>query len=141
MFERHIGDHPTDALKLGRLGIPKQRKSLMLRHARLVMIVLTAMFIVAVPTAVAQDPLGDQYSTPVADGGAGAADEGAGAGTGAGADTGAAVQVRELSKAQSDDLPFTGGQISLIALIGLGLLAAGAVGIASTRRRTSATTT
>ena len=111
----------------------------MLRHARLVMIVLTAMFIVAVPTAVAQSPLGDQYSTPVADDGAGAADDGVGAG--AGADTGAAVQVRELSKAQSDALPFTGGQISLIALIGLGLLAAGAVGIASTRRRTSATTT
>ena len=106
----------------------------MLRHARLVMIVLTAMFIVAVPTAVAQDPLGDQYSTPVADGSAGAADDAAGA------DTGAAVQVRELSKAQSDDLPFTGGQISLIALIGLGLLAAGAVGIASTRRSASAST-
>ncbi len=104
----------------------------MLRHARLVMIVLTAMFIVVVPTAMAQDPLGDQYSTPVADDGAGA---------GAGADTGAAVQVRELSKAQPDDLPFTGGQISLIALIGLGLLAAGAVGIASTRRRTPAPTT
>ena len=115
----------------------------MLRHARLVMIVLTAMFIVAVPTAVAQGPLGDQYSTPVADGsaGAGATDDGAAAETGAAADTGAAVQVRELSKAQSDGLPFTGGQISLIALIGLGLLAAGAVGIASTRRRTSATTT
>ena len=106
----------------------------MLRHARLVMIVLTAMFIVAVPTAVAQGPLGDQYSTPVADGSAGATD------TGAAADTGAAVQVRELSKAQSDGLPFTGGQISLIALIGLGLLAAGAVGIASTRRSASAST-
>jgi len=93
------------------------------------------MFIVAVPVAVAQDALGDQYSTPVADGSAGATDDGAAA------DTGAAVQVRELSKAQEDDLPFTGGQISLIALIGLGLLAAGAVGIASTRRRTSTATT
>ena len=111
----------------------------MLRHARLVMIVLTAMFIVAVPTAVAQDPLGDQYSTPVADGSAGAADDAASAGTGG--DTGAAVQVRELSRTQADDLPFTGGQISLIALIGLSLLAAGAIGIASTRRRTSTTTT
>jgi hypothetical protein len=107
----------------------------MLRHARLVMIVLTAMFIVAVPTAVAQGPLSDQYATPLADGSAGAT------GSGAAADTGAAVQVRELSKAQSDDLPFTGGQISLIALIGLGLFAAGAVGVASTRRRTSATMT
>ena len=135
MIEARSGYHPADALKLGRLGIPKQRKSLMLRHARLVMIVLTAMFVVAVPTAVAQSPLGDQYSTPVADGSAGAADDGAAAGSGA------AVQVRELSKAQSDDLPFTGGQISLITLIGLGLLAAGAVGIASTRRRTSPTTT
>ena len=106
----------------------------MLRHARLVMIVLTAMFIVAVPTAVAQDPLGDQYSTPVADGTAAAADDGAAA------ETGAALQVRELSKTQADDLPFTGGQISLIALIGLGLLAAGAVGMASTRRRASAST-
>ena len=134
MFELETGDHPADALKLGRLGIPTQRKSLMLRHAQLVMIVLTAMFIVAVPTAVAQGPLSDQYSTPVAGGSAGATDDGAAAGTGA------AVHVRELSKAQSDDLPFTGGQISLIALIGLGLLAAGAVGIASTRRSASPST-
>lgn len=107
----------------------------MLRHARLVLIVLTAMLVVAVPTAVAQGPLGDQYSTPVADDNAGATQGGAGEASGP------AVQVRELSKAQSDDLPFTGGQISLIALLGLGLLAVGAVGVASTRRRASATTT
>ena len=108
----------------------------MLRTARLVMMVLIAMFIVAVPTAVAQSPVADQYAVPD-DSGAAPADDSA-----AGGDSGAApVQVRELSKAQSDKLPFTGGQISLIALIGLALLAAGATGLAASRRRTSAATT
>ncbi len=104
----------------------------MLRSARLVMIVLVAMFVVAVPSAAAQSPLGDQYSAPAStgdDAAQGAADSGA-----------TPVQVREITNAQANRLPFTGGQISLIALIGLGLLAAGSVGIASTRRRASSAT-
>ena len=106
----------------------------MLRPARLIMMVLLAMFVVAVPTAIAQDPVTDQYSA-VDPGGAGAGD-----GTGAGTTEGAApVQVREITAAQADKLPFTGGQISLIALIGLVLLAAGAIAMAASRRRASAT--
>lgn len=109
----------------------------MLRTARMVMMVLLAMFIVAVPTAIAQSPVSDQYAVPN-DTGAGSADDAAAAGGGGGA---APVQVRELTGAQADGLPFTGGQISLIALIGLGLLAVGAIGLGLSRRRTSATTT
>jgi len=104
----------------------------MLRPARLVMMVLVAMFIVAVPTAVAQSPVADQYATP---------DDGGAAGTAPAAaqDGGATpVQVRKITAAQADELPFTGGQMSLIALIGLALLALGAAGLASSRRRTSA---
>jgi len=99
----------------------------MLRALRLVMIVLVAMFIVAVPTAVAQTPVSDQYSVPVDDGGA--------AGDAAATTP---VQVREITSKQADELPFTGGQISLIALIGLALLALGAAGLASSRRRSTA---
>lgn len=105
----------------------------MLRSTRLVMMVLIAMFIVAVPSAVAQGPLGDQYTSPVTNGDS--SSSGAGAGSGAGA---APVQVRDITSTQAHKLPFTGGQISLIALIGLGLLAIGTVGVASTRRRASA---
>jgi hypothetical protein len=111
----------------------------MLRPARLLMMVLIAMFIVAVPTAVAQDPGFDQYSTPVEDD-RGAAPAGGGDGAAPAGEAGAPLQVREITGAQADKLPFTGGQISLIALIGLALLAAGAVGIAATRRRASAST-
>ncbi len=39
----------------------------MLRPARLVMMVLIAMFIVAAPTAVAQSPVVDQYEAPLDD--------------------------------------------------------------------------
>ena len=106
----------------------------MLRSARLVMMVLIAMFIVAVPTAVAQSPVGDQYAVP-SDTGAAPADDAAAAGGDSGA---APVQVRELTADEAGKLPFTGGQISLIALIGLALLAAGAVGVASSRRSASA---
>ena len=103
----------------------------MLRSARLVMMVLVAMFVLAAPSATAQSPIGDQYTAPTT----------SGAGAGAGAEAGAApVQVREITNSQADKLPFTGAQISLIALIGLGLLAVGALGVASTRRRASATT-
>jgi len=106
----------------------------MFRTARLVTMVLIAMFIIAVPTAVAQSPVVDQYAVPN-DTGAGTADNVAG-GSGV-----APVEVRELTGAQADGLPFTGGQISLIALIGLALLALGAAGFASSRRRGSPTTT
>jgi hypothetical protein len=111
----------------------------MLRPARLVMMVLLAMFVVAVPNAIAQSPLADQYTT-VDDTGTAGTGTGAANDTTAGGGNGSApVQVRKLSSDQAKGLPFTGGQISLIALIGLGLLAAGTVGVASTRRRTSAT--
>ena len=115
---------------LGRLGTPLQRKGFMLRPTRLVMMVLFAMFAFAVPTAVAQSPVGDQYLAPVESGAAPSGDS-----------AGAPVQVREFTAEQADKLPFTGGQISLIALIGLALLAVGAAGLASTRRRASAATT
>jgi len=113
----------------------------MLRSARLVMMVLLAMFIVAVPTAAAQSPVSDQYSTSDDPGATSAGGGGAAQGDGSGGNgTGAApVQVRDLTAAQGKALPFTGGQISLIALIGLALLALGTAGIASTRRRASAT--
>ena len=100
----------------------------MLRSARLVMMVLIAMFVVAVPTAVAQSPVGDQYATPRST----ALPRRAATARRRGA---APVQVREITGAQADRLPFTGGQISLIALIGLALLALGAAGLASSRRR------
>jgi len=109
----------------------------MLRSARLVMMVLIAMFIVTVPTAVAQSPVADQYAVPD-DSGAGPANDAAAAGGDSGA---APVQVRELTSDQARQLPFTGGQISLIALIGLALLALGAAGLASSRRHASAETT
>jgi len=105
----------------------------MLRTARLVMIVLVAMFVVAVPTAVAQSPVVDQYVVP--------ADTGTSAGDAAGGSGSAPVQVRELTGDQAGNLPFTGGQISLIALFGLALLALGAAGLASSRRRAAASAT
>jgi hypothetical protein len=104
----------------------------MLRSARLVTMVLIAMFVVAVPAAVAQSPVGDQYAVP--------SDTRAAPGAAGGGSGAAPVQVRELTADKSGTLPFTGGQISLIALIGLSLIAVGAVGLASSRRRTSTAT-
>lgn len=46
-----------------------------------------------------------------------------------------AVAVSKVSPARLESLPFTGGHSSLLALIGLGLLALGAFGIAATRVR------
>jgi len=88
------------------------------------MMVLVAMLIVAVPTALAQSPTADQYSAAGAD---------AASGDGAGAP----VSVQDAAAADLDKLPFTGGQISLIALIGLALLVIGLMGYAATRRRES----
>lgn len=109
----------------------------MLRTTRLVMMVLIATFVVAVPTAMAQSPVGDQYALPADSGAAPTGDGGSVAGDGG--STGAApVQVRELTADQAGSLPFTGAQISLLALIGLALLVIGAAGLAASRRRASA---
>lgn len=92
--------------------------------------VVLAMFVVAVPSAVAQTPLGDQYQT----------DESVPGSTSAGAAASeAAVDVKGISAASADELPFTGGQLALIALLGLGLVGLGVVGVATTRRRGSPT--
>ena len=120
----------------------------MLRTFRLVMIVLVAMFIVAVPTtAMAQSPTTDQYENvppggpddggsipdddagaPVDDGGSAPADDGGSA----------PVDVANAPGATTGKLPFTGGQISFIALIGLGLLALGATARVASRKRDAA---
>ena len=118
----------------------------MLRQSRLILMVLVAMFVVAVPTAVAQTPATDQYQTPPPDdSGTGPADDsGTGpaddSGTGPAADSGASpVTVQRPARGGTAGLPFTGGQVSLIALIGLVLLALGAAGFAVARgRKTSA---
>lgn len=120
----------------------------------MVMMVLLAVFVPAVPTALAQTPMADQYesiSAPTA-----AGDPTAGARLGEGAAPGAErvrrpvpaagvapagggatrpVEIPDPSPADSHSLPFTGGQISLLALIGLGLLTLGAAGVAATGRR------
>jgi hypothetical protein len=99
----------------------------MLRHSRLVLTILVAMFIVAVPSASAQSsPVADQYQSAAAGG-----DD---AGTAA-ANSGGGTDVADVSGATANSLPFTGGQVALIALIGLGLLALGAAGLAVTRGR------
>ena len=135
----------------------------MSRLPRLVMTVLIAMFIVAAPTAGAQSPVADQYEIPLDDARAAAPSDGEGAGpaaeagvapdaraaapsegegAGPAAEGGVApVQVREITPTQLDALPFTGGQISLLALIGLAVLAVGAVALAWSRRRASTNTT
>jgi len=121
----------------------------MLRTFRLVMIVLVAMFIVAVPTtAMAQSPTTDQYENVPAggpdDGGslpdddAGAPADGGGSAPADDAGGSAPVDVANAPSATSGKLPFTGGQISLIALIGLGLLAFGAIARVASRKRDAA---
>jgi len=107
------------------------------RHSRLVMLILVAMFAVAVPTAGAQtSPVGDQYQTE--DPGGTTADDGGTAADDAGtaADNGVApVEVSDVTSSATESLPFTGGQVALVALIGLALLALGCAGLAATRRR------
>ena len=108
----------------------------MMRNLQIFLMVMVAMLLVAVPTAVAQTPPDDQYKpsqgpvgvpgTPVEDGDDGAiapADDG---GTAPADDAGTAPA--------TSGLPFTGGEISLIALIGLGLLAVGMAALAISRR-------
>ncbi len=132
-----------------------------MRHTRFVMMVLVAMFVVAVPTAVAQTPVADQYGDIAPGGGddpaaisgddSGSApddvsgvapsdDSGTAPSDAAGsapADGGATapVSVDKASSAAPGSLPFTGTQVSPVALIGLGLLALGVVGAAVARRR------
>jgi hypothetical protein len=88
------------------------------------------MFVVAVPTAVAQSPLGDQYQTDESVPGSSAA---------AAAGPEVAVDVQETSAGADGSLPFTGGQIALVALLGLGLVGLGVVGVAISRRHESPT--
>lgn len=126
-----------------------------MRHTRFVMMVLVAMFVVAVPTAVAQTPVADQYDVVAPGGGTDPSDisgDDSGsdpddiAGVSPGDDSGstpadggatAPVSVGKSSSAAPGSLPFTGAQVSPIALIGLGLLALGVVGAAVARRRGS----
>lgn len=97
----------------------------MSRSTRVVVLVLVATFALGAPSALAQSPLTDQY-VPASSGAAPTADVGT-----------APVQVREVPA--DDRLPFTGAQVSLVALLGLGLIAAGTLGVVATRRRSSAT--
>jgi len=148
------------------------------------MMVLVTMFVVAVPTAVAQTPVADQYdvvgpgggdeptgcstasasqtSSPACDAPDDIAGDAPGDGSGSdpddiagvspGDDSGSApsdvagsapadggatapVSVDRSSSAAPGSLPFTGTQVSPVALIGLGLLALGVVGAAVARRR------
>ena len=103
-----------------------------MRPARLVTMVLRRDVRRRGPDGRRAEPVADQYSAPV--------DSGAAPSDGTAAAGGNPVQVRELTSAQAESLPFTGGQIALIALIGLALLALGAAGLALSRRRASAAT-
>lgn len=99
-----------------------------MRYTKTVLLILLAMLVVAVPTAAAQTPLSDQYLT----------DESVAASAGTDDVSGtAAVQVRTASPASTDSLPFTGGQIALIAALGLSLVALGVAGVAMSRTRRS----
>lgn len=112
---------------------PKAEEELILHYSRTLLMVLLAMFVVSVPAAaVAQTPLSDQYQTddavPGTAGGSGAAVGGE-----------VPVDVKSISSASAEKLPFTGGQIALIALLGVGLVALGVAGVATTRKRGSTT--
>lgn len=104
------------------------------------MAILVAALVVAAPSAVAQTPTQDQYESvppggdtlPTDDAG-GAPDPGSGLAPDD--DSGAAPVAVGNGSAGADRLPFTGGQISLVALIGLALLALGLLGAAASRRR------
>ena len=112
----------------------------MMRHLRLLGLLSIAMLaLFAAPTVgMAQTPVQDQYQpVPDADTDPDAAG-GGGGGTNPTDDDGtvgdeAPVNVQEAGT--SGKLPFTGGSVPLVALIGLGLLAAGLVGSAATRTR------
>ena len=100
----------------------------------------------AAPTmGVAQSPVQDQYqpqpdadTDPTDDSGADndtdPADD-AGADTDPAGDSDDQAPVAVQKGDSGGNLPFTGGSVPLVALIGLLLLAAGLVGVAATRRR------
>lgn len=113
----------------------------MLKPSRILMAILLATFVVGVPTAVAQSPTTDQYNVPPAgdtepvdEGAAPIGDEGETAPEDAGAAP-VAVAQRPAAGDDAGKLPFTGAQVSLIALAGLALLTLGLLGLAASRRR------
>lgn len=101
----------------------------MTRHLRLlglISIALLALF-VAPSVVAAQTPVQDQYQQPPPDNGKGPADNG---GNG---NNRAPVTVTRAGI--NGKLPFTGGSVPLVLLIGLVLLAGGLVVAAATRKR------
>ena len=107
----------------------------MTRHLRLLGLICIAMLALFVaPTVVgAQTPVQNQYQLPPDAGDAPADDDAAPA-----ADAGDRVPVAVQQGDAGGKLPFTGGSVPLVAMIGLGLLAAGlAVGAATRKRRAS----
>lgn len=122
MRNNGVGRHATNAEDV-----------LIVHYSRTILMVLLAMFVVSVPAAaVAQTPLSDQYMTDEAVPGTAG-----GGGPAVGGEV--PVDVKSISSASADKLPFTGGQIALIALLGVGLVALGVAGVATTRRRGSST--
>jgi len=121
----------------------------MTRHLRLLGLICIAMLALFVaPTVVgAQTPVQNQYQLPPDAGIAPADDDAAPADDDAApadddaapaADAGDRVPVAVQQGDAGGKLPFTGGSVPLVAMIGLGLLAAGlAVGAATRKRRAS----
>jgi hypothetical protein len=113
----------------------------MMRHLRLLGLVSIAMLaLFATPSAVvAQTPVQDQYE-PAPDANTSPSDDSGNANDNAAdtantADTGNTVDVKTADA--SGKLPFTGGSVPLVALLGLGLLSVGLIGTAATRKRRS----
>jgi len=126
----------------------------MTRHLRLLGLICIAMLALFVaPTVVgAQTPVQNQYQVPPPagtqaqnqlppDAGAAPADDDAAPAdddAAPAADAGDRVPVAVQQGDAGGKLPFTGGSVPLVAMIGLGLLAAGlAVGAATRKRRAS----
>jgi hypothetical protein len=115
-----------------------------MRHLRLLGLVSIAMLaLFATPSAVvAQTPVQDQYE-PAPDADTSPSDDSGNANdnttdtadTADTADTGNTVDVKTADA--NGKLPFTGGSVPLVALLGLGLLSVGLIGTAATRKRRS----
>ncbi|MDX6690402.1 MAG: hypothetical protein QOG15_1859 [Solirubrobacteraceae bacterium] len=115
----------------------------MMRHLRLLGLVSIAVLaLFAVPsTGVAQTPVQDQYApapdTTTGDNGTANTNDTANENT-SGADNAGNAGTVAVEKADANGtLPFTGGSVPLVALLGLGLLSVGLVGAAATRKRRS----